>query len=120
MIQITLNGIQRKVESGLTILDAASEAGVHVPALCHYEGHDNGTCRLCLVSVKGVPKPVPSCSTKISDGMQITTETESLREYRKSLLSMLMLDHGAHEGTGFGMPFTETRQSLHVPLSCPS
>ena len=98
MIQITLNGVQRKVESGLTILDAAGEAGVHVPALCHYEGHDNGTCRLCLVSVKGIPKPVPSCSTKISDGMQITTETESLGEYRKSLLSMLMLDHGAHEG----------------------
>jgi len=98
MIKITLNGIQTEVESGLTILDAAVEAGVHIPALCHYEGHENGTCRLCLVSVNGMSKPVPSCSTVVSDGMNISTETEYIREYRKALLAMLMLDHGTHEG----------------------
>jgi formate dehydrogenase major subunit len=96
LTQITLNGIYANVKSGLTILEAAAETGVRIPALCHYEGHENGTCRLCLVEVKGIPKKVPSCSTIIKDGMQITTETENIREYRKSLLAML--DHGNHDG----------------------
>ena len=97
MIQVTINGQSVMEESGTTIFDAAKDAGIDIPALCHYEGHENGTCRLCMVSIKGSAKPVPSCSTMITDGMEISTESESLGEYRKSLLSMLMVDHGTHE-----------------------
>jgi len=107
MINIFINGTGISTNEGQTILDAAKRAGIEIPALCHYENHENGTCRLCMVQVKGNPRLVPSCSTQISEGMEILTESDKSREYRKSLLTMLMLDHGSHEGE------KEEKCSLH-------
>lgn len=90
---LTINGKQISAEAGLTVLQAAEDAGVFIPTLCHLDGvYDIGACRLCLVEVKGVPKLLPACTTRIAEGMEIQTETERLQKYRRMTLELLLAE----------------------------
>ena len=69
---LTIDGKQITAEKGVTVLQAATEAGIKIPTLCHLEGvYDVGACRLCLIEVKGIPKLLPACTTKVGEGMGI-------------------------------------------------
>lgn len=90
---LSINGKQISAAEGATILQAAEEANVKIPTLCHLDGvYDVGACRLCLVEVTGVPKLLPACTTKISEGMEITTDSERLRKYRRMTLELLFTE----------------------------
>lgn len=57
VITLTINDTAIAVEEGATILQAAKEAGVHIPTLCHLDGvSDTAACRLCLVEIDGINK----------------------------------------------------------------
>src|SRR5437868_14496766 len=90
---LTINGTQVSVEETATILDAAADAGIKIPTLCHLEGvYDIGACRLCLVEVAGVPKLLPACTTIVREGMEIKTDSERLRKYRRMTLELLFAE----------------------------
>ena len=90
---LTINGQQISAEEGATILQAAEEASVKIPTLCHLDGvYDVGACRLCLVEVTGVPKLLPACTTKVAEGMEIKTDSERLRKYRRITLELLLAE----------------------------
>ena len=90
---LTIDSRQISAEEGATILQAAEEANVKIPTLCHLEGvYDVGACRLCLVEVSGVPKLLPACTTKIAEGMEIRTDSERLRNYRRMILELLFAE----------------------------
>ncbi len=95
---ITVNGREVQVRDGLTILEAAQQAGVKVPSLCQDIRLDrsNGNCGLCVVEVgEGKPTDVKSCLTPAKAGMVITTHTPRLEAYRKVRLEQLLCDHNA-------------------------
>jgi formate dehydrogenase alpha subunit len=93
-MKIRINGIETTVEPGRTILEVAKELGVHIPTLCHDERLEPyGGCRLCLVEVKGVPRPLPACTTPVTDGMEICTENETLTRIRRNIISLLLSNH---------------------------
>jgi len=90
---LTIDGKQITAEEGETILQAATEAGIKIPTLCHLEGvYDVGACRLCLVEVKGTPKLLPACTLKVAEGMEVATDTERLRKYRRMTLELLFAE----------------------------
>jgi len=90
---LTINGIQISAEEGATVLQAAEEANVKIPTLCHLDGvYDVGACRLCLVEVTGVSKLLPACTTKIAEGMDIKTDSERIRKYRRMILELLFAE----------------------------
>jgi bidirectional [NiFe] hydrogenase diaphorase subunit len=90
---LTIDGKQITAEEGETILQAATEAGIKIPTLCHLEGvYDVGACRLCLVEVKGTPKLLPACTLKVAEGMEVSTDTERLRKYRRMTLELLFAE----------------------------
>lgn len=90
---LTIDGKQISAEEGATVLQVAEEAGVKIPTLCHLDGvYDVGACRLCLVEVTGVAKLLPACTTKISEGMEIKTDSERLRKYRRMILELLFAE----------------------------
>ena len=69
---LTIDGKQITAEEGETILQAATEAGIKIPTLCHLEGvYDIGACRLCLVEVTGTPKLLPACTLKVAEGLSL-------------------------------------------------
>lgn len=76
-----------------TVLDAAREAGIHIPTLCYLEGvSEVGACRLCLVEVAGSAKLQPACVTKVAEGMEVETNTERLQNYRRMIVEMLFAE----------------------------
>jgi bidirectional [NiFe] hydrogenase diaphorase subunit len=90
---LTIDGKQVSAEENATILEAATEAGIIIPTLCHLDGvYDVGACRLCLVEVAGISKLLPACTTKVSEGMEITTDSERLRKYRRITLELLFAE----------------------------
>ena len=94
LIKVVINGKGVDCEEGKTVLEVCREAGIFVPTLCFDERMEPyGACRLCLVEIKGIPKPLSSCTTPIQDGMEITTESENLTELRKTVLSLILSNH---------------------------
>jgi bidirectional [NiFe] hydrogenase diaphorase subunit len=80
-------------QANQSILDVARENGIDIPTLCNMDGlHPVGACRLCLVEVKGARRLLPACITKVEEGMEISTDTEPLRKYRKMILELLFAE----------------------------
>lgn len=73
-----------------TILEVARENGIAIPTLCHLSGlHPVGACRICIVEVAGINRPLPACITKVGEGMVVRTQTPELREQRRLILEMI-------------------------------
>ena len=90
---LTIDGKEIAIEAGATILQAAKEAGVPIPTLCHMEGiHDVGACRLCIVEAEGTPKLLPACVTEVAEGMVIHTQTEKLQSYRRMAVELIFAE----------------------------
>ena len=76
---LTINGKPLSARQDQTILEAAREAGIAIPTLCHLEGtSDVGACRLCLVEIGGSGRLLPACVTKVEEGMGIQTDNPRL------------------------------------------
>jgi ferredoxin len=70
-----------------TILQAAQEAGIHIPTLCDLQGvTDVGACQLCLVEIAGSNKLQPACVTKVAEGMEVQTNSDRLQQYRRLII----------------------------------
>lgn len=93
-MELTINGRRITAEPGQTIMQACDAAGVPVPRLCH-DPHlkPSGACRLCVVQVKGARSLVSSCSTPVSEGMEIETESPVVVESRRETLDLLVSNH---------------------------
>jgi bidirectional [NiFe] hydrogenase diaphorase subunit len=90
---LTIDGKEVSAEEGSSVLQVARENSVNIPTLCHLEGvYDVGACRLCLVEITGATKLLPACTTKISEGMKIQTNTDRLRKYRRMTLELLFAE----------------------------
>jgi len=90
---LIIDGKEVSAEEGATVLQVARDNGVKLPTLCHLEGvYAIGACRLCLVEVAGTAKLLPACTTKISEGMNLTTDSDRLRKYRRMTLELLFAE----------------------------
>jgi bidirectional [NiFe] hydrogenase diaphorase subunit len=90
---LTIDGQLLTAGSDQTLLQAATENGIHIPTMCHLEGvSDVGACRLCLVEIAGSPRLQPACLTKVAEGMVVQTATDRLRDYRKMIVELLFAE----------------------------
>jgi bidirectional [NiFe] hydrogenase diaphorase subunit len=90
---LTIDGRLVSARAGESILEAARDAGIHIPTLCYLEGlSEVGACRLCLVEVTGSNRLLPACLTPVSEGMEVHTATERLREHRRALVELLFAE----------------------------
>ncbi len=93
-VKITIDGIEMEVPKTYTILDAAREANVDIPTLCHLKDiNEIGACRMCIVEVEGARGFVTSCVMPVSDGMVVRTNTPAIRDARKTTLELLLSNH---------------------------
>jgi NADH-quinone oxidoreductase subunit G len=94
MPKVTINGQIYDAEKGRTIIQVADEIGVQIPRYCYHPDIGiEGSCRMCLVEVKGAPKLVPSCATPIADNMEIRTSTERVQQAVRYAMEFLLLHH---------------------------
>ncbi len=94
MVTLKIDGQKVTVRKLSTILDAARKLDIPIPTLCHHPALSPfGGCRLCIVEIKGSPKPVASCTTFARDGMEVKTSSPHLEKMRKVTLELLLSDH---------------------------
>ncbi|MBP2684951.1 MAG: nqo3 1 [Deltaproteobacteria bacterium] len=94
MPNLTINGIAVSVPDGETILNAAKRVGIHIPHYC-YHTHLSvaGNCRMCQVEVEKFPKLQTACSTVVTEGMVVRTDTEAVRKAVTGVLEFLLIHH---------------------------
>lgn len=94
MINLTINGRKITAAEGSTIMEAAKANNISIPNLCYLEGiHQFGSCRICVVEVKGAKTLQASCMTNVAEGMEVNTNSEKVRKARKVLYELLLSDH---------------------------
>jgi bidirectional [NiFe] hydrogenase diaphorase subunit len=90
---LKINGADVAGTEGQTILDVARENGIHIPTMCYLKGLSaTGQCRLCVVEVAGSKKLMPACTTTVVEGMEVTTDSPKLLEYRQTITQMLFVE----------------------------
>jgi len=94
MPKLTVNGKEVEVPAGTNLIEAARAAGVEVPHYCYHPSLSiAGQCRLCMVDIEKTPRPTIACNTTATDGMVVNTETDRVRETRKSIMEFHLINH---------------------------
>lgn len=94
MPKLMINNVEVEVAAGTTILEAAKKIDIKIPTLCYLEGcKPIGACRVCLVEVKGFKDPLTACSTPVTAGMHVYTNTRLIRQARKGVVELLLSEH---------------------------
>jgi NADH-quinone oxidoreductase subunit G len=94
MVKIFIDEREFEVQEGSTVLEAAENNGIHIPHLCYHKAFPpEGSCRLCLVEIEGLPKLELACSTRVREGMKVSTQSERALAARKGVLQCLLAEH---------------------------
>ena len=95
MITVTIDNQTVTLPDGSTILDAARQIGIEIPTLCFLAGvkEDRPSCLACVVRVNSDSRLVPSCSTRVTAGMIVASETPDVKAARRAALELLFSDH---------------------------
>lgn len=88
---IYIDGVEVSALPGQTVIEAADEAGIYIPRLCHLPSlPPHGSCRLCTVIANG--RPTSACYQPASPGMVVESDTDELVTHRKALVEMLFVE----------------------------
>jgi NADH-quinone oxidoreductase subunit G len=102
MPKLIIDGNEHDVPQGITLIQACQLAGIEIPRFCYHERLSiAGNCRMCLVEVAGMPKPVASCAMSVNDlrpardgtPPTIITTSETVKKAREGVLEFLLINH---------------------------
>ncbi|MFP4082603.1 MAG: 2Fe-2S iron-sulfur cluster-binding protein [Candidatus Aminicenantes bacterium] len=94
MVKIFIDEQPVEVEEGTTVLEAAEQAGIPIPHFCYHPAFPpEGSCRMCVVEIEGLPKLELACSTQVKEGMKVSTQSEKVIQARKGVLEFLLAEH---------------------------
>ncbi|HUW52943.1 MAG TPA: formate dehydrogenase subunit alpha [Rhodanobacter sp.] len=94
MVALQIDGKAVRVPEGTSIMRAAAQAGINIPRLCASEMLEPfGSCRLCLVEIEGRKGYPASCTTPVTAGMSVSTQTPKLADIRRGVMELYISDH---------------------------
>ncbi len=94
LVNLTIDGRPVRAPKGAVIWAAAQQLGIEVPIYCYHPRMDPlGACRMCFVEVKGMPKLATACTTTVSEGMEVWTDTPKVKKGRQGTLEFLLINH---------------------------
>jgi NADH-quinone oxidoreductase subunit G len=93
-ITLTVDGKKVTAPAGTLLIEACKKVGIEVPSFCYYPNLSlQGACRMCLVKIEKMPKLQTACTTVISEGMAVTTDSPEIHQARKSMVELLLGNH---------------------------
>ncbi|RVX67325.1 NADH-ubiquinone oxidoreductase 78 kDa subunit, mitochondrial [Exophiala mesophila] len=93
-VELTIDGKKVSIEAGSALIQACEKAGVTIPRYCYHEKLlIAGNCRMCLVEVEKVPKPVASCAWPVQPGMVVKTNSPLTHKAREGIMEFLLANH---------------------------
>jgi NADH-quinone oxidoreductase subunit G len=94
MVEIELDGQKVEALEGSMIIQAAEKAGTFIPHFCYHKKLSiAANCRMCLVDVEKMPKPMPACATPVSQGMIVRTKSDKAIKAQQSVMEFLLINH---------------------------
>ena len=94
LVNLTIDGQPVSVPKGSTIWMAAERLGIEVPIYCYHPKMDPlGACRMCFVAVEKMPKLQTACTTVVTEGMVVQTDTPAVKKARQGTLEFLLINH---------------------------
>jgi NADH-quinone oxidoreductase subunit G len=94
MLEIEIDGRKLQVADGSTIIEAAHQLGTYIPHFCYHKKLSiAANCRMCLVEVEKMPKPVASCAMPVGEGMVVHTNNANVRKARQGVMEFLLINH---------------------------
>ena len=102
MPKLIIDGTEIEVNDGITLIQACEQAGVEIPRFCYHERLSiAGNCRMCLIEVKGMPKPIASCALGVNDlrpgpngePPEILTKSKTVKKAREGVMEFLLINH---------------------------
>jgi formate dehydrogenase alpha subunit len=94
MVSLTINNKRIRAREGMTVLEAAKSVDIYIPTLCADDDlKPHGGCRLCIVEVEKMRGLPTACTTIVSDGMIVRTDTEAVNKTNRTTLDLLISDH---------------------------
>jgi len=94
MVEIELDGKKVDIVEGSMIMHAAEKAGTYIPHFCYHKKLSiAANCRMCLVDVEKMPKPMPACATPVSQGMIVRTKSAKAIKAQQSVMEFLLINH---------------------------
>jgi formate dehydrogenase alpha subunit len=93
-VALTINGKKVNIKKGATVLEAALDARIYIPTLCHDSDLEPfGACRLCVVEVEGMRQLISSCTTPAAEGMVVHTDTPRVNKARRTTMELIIANH---------------------------
>ncbi|MCW5633049.1 MAG: NADH-quinone oxidoreductase subunit NuoG [Rubrivivax sp.] len=93
-VEIDLDGRKVAVPAGSMIMHAADAAGTYIPHFCYHKKLSiAANCRMCLVDVEKMPKPMPACATPVTNGMVVRTKSDKAVKAQQSVMEFLLINH---------------------------
>ncbi|MBL8315223.1 MAG: NADH-quinone oxidoreductase subunit G [Rubrivivax sp.] len=94
MAELTIDGKTVTVADGSVVMQAAEAAGVYVPHFCYHKKLSiAANCRMCLVDIEKMPKPMPACATPVTAGMVVRTKSDKATRAQQSVMEFLLINH---------------------------
>ena len=94
MAELTIDGKTVTVADGSVVMQAADAAGVYVPHFCYHKKLSiAANCRMCLVDIEKMPKPMPACATPVTAGMVVRTKSDKAVKAQQSVMEFLLINH---------------------------
>lgn len=94
MVTLTIDERRVMIRKRSTVLDAIRKLDIPIPTLCHHPALTPfGGCRLCVVEIKGLARPVTACTTPVKEGLEVTTTSPNLEKMRRTTLELILSDH---------------------------
>jgi len=94
MVNIEINGVPMQAAKGSMIIHAADDANVYIPRFCYHKKLPiAANCRMCLVEVENVPKPLPACATPVNEGMKVFTQSAFAKQAQQGVMEFLLINH---------------------------
>ncbi len=93
-VNIEINGQPCQARKGAMIIEVTDALGISVPRFCYHKKLSiAANCRMCMVEVEKVPKPLPACATPVAEGMKIFTQSEIATAGQKAVMEFLLINH---------------------------
>ncbi|UCG73461.1 MAG: NADH-quinone oxidoreductase subunit G [Chromatiales bacterium] len=93
-IEIEVNGQTLTARPGQMLIEVTDAAGIYIPRFCYHENLSiAANCRMCLVEVENVAKPLPACATPVTPGMKVSTKSDRAIDAQKATMEFLLINH---------------------------
>jgi NADH-quinone oxidoreductase subunit G len=94
LVNIEIDGKPLQARKGAMIIEVADHAGIDIPRFCYHKKLSvAANCRMCMVEVEKVPKPLPACATPVAEGMKVFTKSAIATGAQKAVMEFLLINH---------------------------